>query len=152
MSDIFLEYAQVLDVALQRMFPHLFHSQMLQAYPCRFIEAGGHACCSVLLYAFEIFTQASSNYNVSASLHSDYKSHCMVKFLGGVDPIGCSWNGTVPNGNLDKASNILVTPDTRILRQVPFGHPCKVDKGFIVDNEVSAEGVIIDRPQKRLKK
>ena len=34
MSDIFHEWTQVLDVALQRMFQRPTCSQMLQAYPC----------------------------------------------------------------------------------------------------------------------
>ncbi len=45
-----------------------------------------------------------------------------------------------------------MTRDTKILRQIPFGFTGKVDKGFIVDNEAAAEGVYVDRPQKRLKK
>ena len=58
----------------------------------------------------------------------------------------------MPDGNPGRASDVLVTNDTKILRQVPFGHTCKVDKGFIADNLAAGEGVILDRPQKRLKK
>ena len=152
MSDIFHEWAQILDDALQEWFPRPTRSQMLQAYPSRFIEADGHARCSLLLDAFEIFTQASSNYNVSSSLHSDYKKHCTVKFLGATDPIGCPWNGTVPDGNPGRASDVIVTSDTKILRQVPFGNTCKVNKDFTVDNLAAMESIVIDRPQKRLKK
>mmetsp|Transcript_41361 Transcript_41361/g.86823 ORF Transcript_41361/g.86823 Transcript_41361/m.86823 type:complete len:197 (+) Transcript_41361:1400-1990(+) len=45
-----------------------------------------------------------------------------------------------------------MTVDTKILRQVPFGHTTKVDKGFIVDNEAATEGVVVDRPQKKMRK
>jgi hypothetical protein len=124
---------------------------MLRAYPTRFIEADGHARCWLLLDAFEIFVQSSANYNVSSSTHSDYKKHCTLKMLGATDSIGCSWAAIVPDGNPGKASDIHMTEDTDILRQVPFGHTAKVDKGFLVDNLAAAEGMHIDRPQKRLR-
>ena len=152
MSDVFHEWAQVLDTALCQMFPRPSRRQMLRAFPAHFIEKDGHVRAFLLLDGFEIFTQQSSNVNVASSTHSDYKKHCTVKFLGGVDPIGCPWNGTVPDGNPGRISDVMATVDTKILREVPFGHTCKVDKGFIIDNEASREGVIIDRPQKRLKK
>ena len=152
MSNIFHEWAQVLDDALCEMFPRPTREQMLRAYPDRLIEADGHARCYMLLDAFEIFAQSSSNPNVGSSEHSDYKKHTTVKFLGATDPIGCSWKYTVPDGNPGKASDVLMTADTKILRQVPFGGTCKVDKGFVVDNEAAEEGVLLDRPQKRLKK
>jgi len=151
-SDIFHEWCQVLDDALTSWFPRPTRSQLLRAYPSRFIEADGHARCSLLLNAFEIFTQSSSNYNVASSTHSEYKKHCTVKFLGGTDPIGCPWAGTVPDGNPGRASDVIMTVDTKILRQVPFGHTTKVDKGFIVDNEAATEGVVVDRPQKKMRK
>ena len=151
-SDIFHEWAQVLDDALTRWFPRPTRSQMLRRYPNKFIESDGHARSWLLLDAFEIFCEASSNVNVSSSTHSDYKGHTTVKWLGGTDPIGCPWGATVPDGNPGRASDVLVTNDTKILRQVPFGHTCKVDKGFIADNLAAGEGVILDRPQKRLKK
>ena len=108
------------------------------AYPDRFTKADGHARCSLLLDAFEIFSQSSSN--------------VVQSILGGTDPIGCPWAATVPNGSPGRASNVMMTKDTQILEQVPFGYTSKVDKGFIVDNDAVAEGVTIDRPQKRLKK
>ena len=46
----------------------------------------------------------------------------------------------------------MMTRDSKILRQVPFRHTVKVDKGFIVDNIAAVEGVVVDRPQKCLKK
>lgn len=52
MSDIFHEWAQVMDDALQEMFPRPTRSQMLRVYPSRFIEADGHARCFLLLDAF----------------------------------------------------------------------------------------------------
>ena len=84
--------------------------------------------------ASRFLTQQSSNVNVASSTHSDYKKHCTVRFLGGVDPIGCPWKDTVPDGNPGRTSDIMATADTKFLRQVPFGHTCKVDKGFIIDN------------------
>ena len=125
---------------------------MLKAYPIRFIEVDGHARCWALLDACEYFLQQSSNGNVASSTHSDYKKHCTVKFLAACDSIGCTWDGSVPDGNPGKASDPVMTRDTKILRQIPFGFTGKVDKGFIVDNEAAAEGVHVDRPQKRLKK
>jgi hypothetical protein len=151
-SDIVHEWSQVLDDALQEWFPQPTRRQMLMNYPTRFIEADGHARCYLLLDAFEIFAQSSSNYNVASSTYSDYKGHPTIKWLGATDPIGCPWNMTVPDGNPGRISDVVVTEDTKILQQVPFGHTCKVDKGFIVDNEAALEGVVMDRPQKRLKK
>ena len=78
-SDVFHEWAQVLDDALKEMFPRPTGSQLLRAYPHRFVEADGHARCLLLLDAFEIFVQSSSNYNVASSTYSDYKGH---KFRG----------------------------------------------------------------------
>ena len=71
MSDIFHEWAQILDSALCEMFPQPSRKQMLQAYPAHFIEKDGHARAYLLLDGFEIFTQQSSNVNVSSSTHSD---------------------------------------------------------------------------------
>lgn len=150
-SDIFHAWAQVLDAGLQEMFPRPTRKQMLSAFPSRFIEADGDARTFLCLDAFECFAEASSNYNVASTMHSSYKGHTTVKFLGGVDPIGCSWAETVPDGSPGGASDVVMTKDTKVLRQVPFGHVAKVDKGFIVDNEAAREGVIIDRPQKRLR-
>jgi hypothetical protein len=99
----------------------------------------------------EIFCQKSSNPNVSSATHSDYKKHNTIKFLGAVDPIGCSWNGTTPNGYPGHASDVVATRHSKILQQVPFCYFCKVDKGFLVDNIAVDDGVTIDRPQKRLK-
>ena len=125
---------------------------MLRAYPIRFIEADGHARNFLLVDGVENFSQQSSNVNVASSTHSDYKKHYTVKFLGCCDSIGCTWDGTVPDGSTGRASDVMMTRDSKILRQVPFGHTVKVDKGFIVDNIAAAEGVVVDRPQKRLKK
>jgi len=152
MSDILREWAYILDDALQRWFPIPTRSQMLRAYPDRFIEADGHARCYLLLDAFELFCQQASNPNVASSTHSDYKKHCTVKFLGGCDSIGCPWADTVPDGYPGRASDVTMTSDTNILRPLPFGSTVKVDKGFIIDNEGKAEGVNVDRPQKRRKK
>lgn len=108
--------------------------------------------CYAKFNAFEIFSQSSSNVSVASPTHSDYKKHCTIKFFCGTDPIGCPWAATVPNGSPGRASDVMVTKDTQILEQVPFGYTSKVDKGFIVDNDAVAEGVTIDGPQKRLKK
>ena len=101
---------------MKALFPPLTRSAILQTYPVHFIEADGHARCSLLLDAFEVFTQQSSNNNVALSRHSDYKKHCTVKFLGGCDKIGCAWDGTIPDGNLGRISDVAVTRDTKILR------------------------------------
>ena len=105
-----------------------------------------------LLDTCEFFTQESSNPNVAASNHSNYKSHTTVNFLGACDPIGCVWDGTIPDGDPGRKSDVVCTKDSKILRQIFFGHTGKADKGFIVDNEAAEEGVLIDRPQKRLRK
>ena len=104
----------------------------------------------MLLDACEYFTQESSNPNVAASTHSDYKSHCTVKLSGACDPIGCTWEGSIPDGNPGRKSNVVATEDSKILRQIFFGHTAKADKGFIVDSEAAEEGVLVNRPQKRM--
>ena len=152
MSDIFHKWAQLLDDALKEMFSQPTWSDTLRTHPVCFIEADWHACCSLLLDAFEVFTQQSSNNNVASSVHSDYKQHCTVKFLGGCDNVECTWDGTIPNGNPGRMSDVTVPMYTKILHQVPFGFTCKVGKGFIIDNNTFVEGVVIDRPQKCLKK
>ena len=58
----------------------------------------------------------------------------------------------MPDANPGRASNVFMTDGTKKLRQLLFESTCKVDKGFIVDNEAAAEGVIIDQPVKRQKK
>ena len=134
------------------MFPRSTGSQMLRAYLSRFIEADGHAHNFANLDAVEIFCEQSSINNVAASTHSDYKSHCTIKFLNECDNIGCTWDGMIPDGNPGKAADTFMTGDTKILRQIPFGCTAKVDKGFLVDNKDAVEGIVIDCPQKRLKK
>ena len=151
MSDIVHGWTQVIDDALQEMFPRPTRSQMLQAYPDRFYEADGHCRTGLLLDAFELFVQQASLPGVGSSTHSDYKKHCTAKFAGGVDVIGCPWDKTVPDGYPGAISDKILTIDTKILREVPFGGVAKVDKGFIVNNEGAEEGVDIDRPQVRMK-
>lgn len=55
----------------------------------------------------------------------------------------------IKDGNGGRASDVMMTDHTGILRLIPFGHTGKMDKGFPVDNIAAREGVIIDRPQKR---
>ncbi|KAL7534641.1 hypothetical protein ACHAXR_006013 [Thalassiosira sp. AJA248-18] len=152
MSDIFHEWSQVLEEALVEMFPRPTRSQMLRAYPSRFIEADGHSRCSMLLDASEIFVQQSSNTNVASSTHSDYKGHTTVKFLGACDPIGCVPAKFISEDNPGRAGDGLITKHSNILHEVPFGHTVKVDKGFLIENDAAALGVHVDRPQKRLQK
>ena len=95
---------------------------MLQAYPIRPIEADGHACIFLLGDGVDIFCQQSSNQNLASTTHSDYKKHCTAKFLGCCDATGCTWDGSVSEGNPGKARDVMMTADTNILRQVPFGH------------------------------
>ena len=152
MSDIFHEWSRVLADALTEMFPRPTRSQLLRAYPTRFLEADGHARCSLLLDAFEVFTQSSSNPNVASSTYSDYKKHNTVKFLGGCDPIGCPYEKAVSDGWPGRASDAFMTGNTKILRQVHFGNTAKVDKRFLVNNIAAGEGVDIDRPDKRKRK
>lgn len=149
MSEILHEWTQVLDKSLQRWFPTPTRSQVLRAYPQRFFEADNHAMCYMLLDAVEIFVQQSSNPNVSSTTHSDYKKHCTVKFLAACGLIGEVPAEWVPDGRGGRASDVMMTDHTNILRFVPYGHTCKVDKGFIVNLIAAREGVIVDRPQKR---
>ena len=152
MSDIFHEWAQVLDSSLQEWFPCPTRSQLLRNYPARFIEVHNHAKSALLLDAFEVFCMESSNYDVASSTFSNYKEHTTIKFLGGCCPIGCPWAGTVPDGFPGRCSDVVATLESGILKQVPFGWFSTCDKGFIVDNLAADEGNYIDRPQKRLKK
>jgi hypothetical protein len=152
MSDIFHGWSNVLDDKLKQMFPRPTRSQMLRRFPQRTIEGDGHARNWALLDAVEIFAQKSSNNNVASSTHSEYKKHTTVKFLVGCCPIGCIWDGCVPDGNPGRISDVIATIDSEILRQIPFGGTVKTDKGFLVDNEAAQEGVVNDRPQKRQKK
>ena len=124
-------------------------NQVLRAYPDRFIEADGHAMCFLLLDAVEIFAQKSSNPNVASTTYSDYKKNPTVKFLAGSGTVGETAAKFVPDGNGGKGSDVMMTDDTNILAVVPFGNTCETDKGFIVDNIASREGVRIDRPQKQ---
>ena len=149
MSDIFYAWANVLDEGLREMFPRPTRSQMLQAYPLRFIEADNSARTFMLLDAFEVFAQSSSNPHVRNATHSDYKKHSTVKCLGGCDPIGCPWDNSITEGRVGRASDTFFTISSKILREVPCGGTAKVDKGFPVDNEAVKDGVKIDRPAKR---
>ena len=55
---------------------------VLQNYPAQLIEADGHARCLLLLDAFEVFTQQSSNKNAASSMHSDYKKTLHSENIG----------------------------------------------------------------------
>jgi len=87
MSNIYHAWGNLLCDSLVEMFPRPTRNEMLRAYPSRFYESNGDAKIEVLLDAFEVFTQSSSNKNVAASTHSDYKKHCTAKFLGACDTI-----------------------------------------------------------------
>ena len=47
---------------------------------------------------------------------------------------------------------MVATKHSKSTRQIFFEHTGKANKAFIVDNEAAEEGVLIDRPQKRLRK
>ena len=141
-----------MDDALCEMFPRPSHKQMLCSFPKCFLEADGDARAFLLLDVTENFCQSSLNYNVSLATYSNYKGHNTCKTLAGTDPIGCPWGGSVPDSCPGKASDVVMTVDSKILCQVHYGHFTKVDKGFPVENEALAEGIYVDRPQKRLKK
>ena len=72
--------------------------------------------------------------------------------LGACDPIGCTWEGSIPDGDPGRKSDVVATKDSKILRQIFFGHTANADKGFIVDNEAAEEGVLVDCSQKRMRK
>ena len=72
--------------------------------------------------------------------------------VGVVDTIGCPHAKTVPDDETGIRSDGSMTHETQILKQVPFSHTCKTDKGFLIDNEAAAEGVVINRPQNRLRR
>jgi len=151
MSNIFHNWAQLLDDTLQRWFPTPTRSQVLRAYPDRFREADGHCRCFLLLDGVEFFAQSSSNPNVASTTYSDYKGHATVKFLGGCGTIGEVPAKGVPDGNGGRASDVMMTDYSNILQIIPFGNTGKVDKGFTIENIAAREGVIIDRPPKRRK-
>ena len=81
----------------------------------KFIESDGDARCWLLLDAFELFCEGSSK-SMFPLLRIRTTT---VKWLGGTDPIGCPWGATVPDGNPGRASDVLVTNDTKILRHTP---------------------------------
>ena len=80
--------------------------------------------------------------------YSDYKGHCTVKFLGGTDNIGCPHAANIPPGSTGRYTDSVMTKLSGILRQLTFAGAYKVDKGFLVNNEAVAKGVVIDRSQK----
>jgi hypothetical protein len=100
---------------------------MLRAFPCRTFEVDGHARNCLNLDATEIFVQKSSNNNVASSTYSDYKGHETAKFLAACDPIECVWGDCVPDANPGRISDVVLTADTKILRQVYASGTCKVD-------------------------
>ena len=54
MSDVFQEWAQVLDTVLYQIFPRPSRNHMLKAFPAHFIEKDSHARAFLLLGGFEI--------------------------------------------------------------------------------------------------
>ena len=125
LSKIFHKWVQILDTAVYQMFPRPTRNQMLKAFPAHFIKEDGHACTFLLLNRFEIFTQQSSNVNVASSTRSDYKKYCTIKFLGGINPVGCPWNTTVPGGNPGCISNDMATVDTKFFDSFLLGTRAK---------------------------
>jgi hypothetical protein len=149
-SDVIYAWANALEQSLSHMFPTPTRSQLLSAYPIRFIKKWGDARISLLLDATELWTQTAGNTNVGALLYSSYKGHDTMKLLAGCDPIGCLSDGSVPDkvygGSI---GDVMATDDTKIIYTVPFGSKIQVDKGFLIDNMCARAGVGCVRPVKK---
>jgi len=140
-----------MDAALCKIFPRPSRSQILRAYPKQLIKANGHARCFLLFDAFEIFAQQSSNPNIASITYSNYKGHCTIKSFGAVDTIGYPHAKTIFDGRTGRHADGSMTHETQILKQVSFSHTCKTDKGFLINNKAATEGIVINRPKKRLR-
>ena len=53
----------------------------------------------------------------------------------------------VPPGGTGRYADGDMTKDSSILRQMSFAGTCKVDKGFLVNNEAMTKGIVIGHPQ-----
>jgi hypothetical protein len=135
------------------MFSDITRSQMLRAYPARFIRAFGHARVWLLLDATEEPCQISSMKTGHATMYSEYKGKDTIKFFAGCDPIGCTHVGSLfEDGAAGACTDSVGTDNFNMLLKVPFGHAVEVDKGFLIDNLCAMLGIGCVRPQKKLKK
>lgn len=66
------------------------------------------------LDAFEVLAQTPDLPDGHSAVHSDYKAKS-IKFIGGTDPIGTWWSGSISVGFPGDASDNLMTQKTEIL-------------------------------------
>lgn len=151
-SDIIYAWANVLNDALSIMFLTPTRSQLLGAYPYRFIRAFGDARSFMLLDATEVQAQIVHMTSAHTAMYSDYKNHDTVKHAASCDPIGCPFNESVPmDGYPGFLSDPILTEKTGILSCIPFGMVVEVDKGFLIDNLCAQLGIGCHRALKKLK-
>jgi hypothetical protein len=151
-GDIVHAWAVALNAVLSMWFPTPSRSQLLQAYPERFIRAFGHARTFMLLDATEVTTQIPCMKTAHAITCSDYKSRDTMKCFAGCNPIGCTFDGSLAkDGNPGSLSDSLGTEVMNLLDCVPFGMAVEVDKGFLIDNSCAWRGIGCMRPTKKLK-
>jgi hypothetical protein len=151
-SDIIYQWANFLNDGLSTMFPTPTRSQLLHAYPQRYIRAFGDARGFLNLDASEVNTQDSHDIDVHSTLLSNYKKHVTVKHLAGCDPIGVTFRDSVPPyGFPGSVSDSIATERSGILDCIPFGMRVEVDKGFLIENLCAERGIGCDRPPKKIK-
>jgi len=152
-SDIVYAWANILNDALKTMFPTPTRSQLLRAYPLRFIRAFGDARAFLLLDATELRAQDADQNLAHGVLHSDYKGTTTLKSLAGCGPIGETFDESVPEHGVigGGGGDTAATEATGILECVPFGMAVEVDKGFLIDNICALLGIGIHRPPKKMK-
>jgi len=132
------------------MFPVPTCSQMLAAYPISHNRKVGHANTFMLLDATEIFAEVASMKTVNSFLYSAYKRSSTIKWLVGCDLIGTTWDKSISDGYPGAVSDPAQTSATSILKQIPFGCACEVDKGFLIENQCALLGISCIRPMKML--
>jgi hypothetical protein len=141
------------DDSLSLMFSDITHSQMLRAYPARFIRAFGHGRVWLLLDATKEPCQISLMKDGHATMHSEHIGKDTINMFAGCDPIGCTHGGSLfKDGAAGACTNLVGTENFEMLLKAPFGHAVEVDKGFMIDNVCAVLGIGCMQPQKKLKK
>lgn len=97
-------------------------------------------------------TETPHSTDTHATMYSDYKHYDSMKFLAGCDPIGCTFDGSLPkDAHGGSLSDPVETEKTGILDCIPYGFLVEVDKGFLIDNLCAELGVGCVRPTKKFK-
>ena len=151
-SDVVRTWSVYLDKVLALVFPNPTKPEILRSYPLHLIRVFGHARIMMNLDASDVKGQTSRFSESQTACYSIYHSQTGAKLLAGCTPIGGLPAPWVPAAFPSGVSDEVMTEKTGIIKDnLRYGDAVNVDRGFCFENYAIKYGVLVIRPQKKMR-